>query len=337
MNPPASGEDLDLATLTYEEFEFVVGALLARMEYKSLKSPRLGQRGPDFDALTSSGDRVVVLVKHFNKTIPRSILDRFVGDLERYRLQTPDAKGIIVVSGDVPISVLHDISKHSWLTVWTGVHVKQLLKAHPDVAAAAAASSEALRSLSMMATAEDGVLRAAASNLFTDRLKRITPGRDDWRDFELWCTEILTAIFEPELGPPDQQTRSDDGLDIMDAIFPIRSDTTPWSLIRAEYATRFVVAEFKNYGDPVGPKQVESIAQYLWKPAKRRFGLLISRNAPNSQAMAQRRREWLEQEKMIIFLTDIELIEMLILREEGQKPFDVIDAKLEFFLRTLTP
>ena len=40
---------------------------------------------------------------------------------------------------------------------------------------------------------------------------------------------------------------------------------------------------------------------------------------------------------MIVFLTDLELVEMLLMREHGQEPFDVIDAQLEEFLRTLTP
>jgi hypothetical protein len=56
----------------------------------------------------------------------------------------------------------------------------------------------------------------------------------------------------------------------MDAIFPIRAIEPPWSQVRSEFATRFVVAEFKNYSAPIGQKQIEEIARYLWHKAQRR-------------------------------------------------------------------
>jgi hypothetical protein len=98
-----------------------------------------------------------------------------------------------------------------------------------------------------------------------------------------------------------------------------------------------VVAEFKNYCDPIGQVQVDSIAQYLWRPAQRFFGLLISRNPPSHSAIAQRRRKWLEEEKCIVFLHDDDLLEMLQLHASSGQAFDVIDAYLGDFFRTLTP
>jgi hypothetical protein len=37
----------------------------------------------------------------------------------------------------------------------------------------------------------------------------------------------------------------------------LRTNEPPWSLVRSEYRTRFVVAEFKNYNDPIGKLQVD--------------------------------------------------------------------------------
>lgn len=51
----------------------------------------------------------------------------------------------------------------------------------------------------------------------------------------------------------------------------------------------------------------------------------------------RRRRKWLEEEKCIVLLTDDDLCEMVHLREASEQPFDVIDAHLEDFFRTLTP
>jgi hypothetical protein len=329
---------IDLNTLDYKEFELVVGALLVRSGYHITAQAKRGQRGPDFEVAAPSGERIIVEVKHFRQPIPSAMVAQLAGDIARYRLQSPDTKGLIVISGTLSAAAAHRIAVHPELEVWTGDEVVRRLSAHPDILAATRASVgafQALSALSMLTASLPPPKPASAQ--YTKRLAAIAAGRGDWREFEIWCTEILTDIFKPDLGPPDRQIRTDDGLDIMDAIFPIRAGAPPWSQVRAEFATRFVVSEYKNYVEPIGQKQVESIAQYLWANAKRQFGILVSRTAPADSALAQRRRAWLDQSKMIAFLSDRELVEMLEMREEGDDPFEVIDAQLEEFLRTLTP
>jgi len=98
-----------------------------------------------------------------------------------------------------------------------------------------------------------------------------------------------------------------------------------------------VVAEFKNYKDPIGQKQVESIAQYFWNKAHRMFGLLVSRKGADDSAIALRRRSWVDGDKLIVLLKDEDLIDMAQLWEEEQDPFQIIDAQLEDFFRRLTP
>ena len=336
-DPMPNDEPFDFATLTHQAFELLVGAVLSRSGLSVVAQARPGENAPDFETVSPTGERMIVEGKHYRQAIPSAIVNQFVGDIARAQLQTPDTKGLLVVSGELSAAARKTIAEQDGLDAWTGDDLRRLLLRFPDVATAAANSVAALQALQMMTAAATAPLPRPLSALFEDRLDTITPGQDDWRSFEHWGTEILNEIFKPDLGPPDQQTRSDDGLDIMDAIFPIRAGNPPWALVRAEYATRFVVAEYKNYKGPIGPKQVESIQQYLWIPAKRQFGLLVSRDLPAPQAIVQRRRAWLEQQKMIIFLTAVDLTGMLEMRESGEEPFEVIDAQLEDFFRTLSP
>ena len=333
----SSGEPFDFKTLDYRDFELLVGALLSRSGLSIISQAQPGQKAPDFELVSPTGERTIVEVKNYRQTIPSAIVNQFAGDVARARVQTPDIKGLLVVSGDLSSQARQTIAEQDGLDVWTGDDVRQLLQRFPDVAKAAATSVASSQSLQMMIAAASTTPPRPLSAQFEDRLNTIKAGKDDWREFEDWGTAILTNIFKPDLGSPEQQIRSDDGLDIMDAIFPIRTATPPWALVRAEYGTRFAVAEYKNYTKPIGPKEVESIQQYLWIPAKRQFGLLVSRELPAPQAIVQRRRAWLEQQKMIVFLTAIDLIGMLEMRENGEEPFDVIDAQLEEFFRTLSP
>lgn len=328
---------LELEMLSPPQFEAVVAVLIARLGYQLTLKSGPGVRGPDIEAIAPTGETVLIEVKHYRQPIPRRLIDEFAGDIGRYRLQVPDAKGLFVASGPLSPAAVAGIAAHEELELWSADFVKTRLAEHPDILSALDKTLQAAELLSALTKPAELLVPERASSRYVTRLRAIEPGPTAWRPFEHWCTEILTEIFKPHLGPPDQQTRTDDDLDIMDAIFPIRPGAHVWSQVRSEFATRFVVGEFKNHSDPIGQKQVESIAQYLWDKAKRNFGILVSRTAPSAPAVAQRRRVWLQENKMIVFLTDQELIEMLQMREADDEPFAVIDAQLEEFLRTLSP
>lgn len=278
-----------------------------------------------------------VEVKHYRRSsIPLSLLHQFVGDIERLRSIHPTGRGLLAISRTLTLRSLDFLKQFPFIQVWDGEYIKSLLTKHPDVLLTVQQSVNSRAKLLAQMPTLKNTYRSQGSEL-ADRLSSTVKGQDGWRDFEDVGVEVLSYIFNPALGVPEIQSRSDDGLDIIDAIFPIRSHEPPWSLVRFEYRTRFVIAEFKNYSSSIGQKQVESIAQYLWKPAQRYFGLLVSRNSPSDAALAARRRAWLENEKMIVLLSDEDLCEMIQLREGGNDPFDVIDAQLEDFLRRLTP
>jgi hypothetical protein len=183
--------------------------------------------------------------------------------------------------------------------------------------------------------------RISKADEVANELLAIPRGRSRWKEYERVGARILSDIFLPQLGPPTQQIRSDDDLDIMDAVFPIRASTGPWSLARTEYRSRFVVAEFKNYSDPIPAECVRQIERYLWHSAFRNFGLLVSRESPSEAARAQRRKAWVGPElgggKLIVFLSDEDLVDMTRKKDQREDPFEVIDSQLEEFFITLSP
>lgn len=329
---------IDLQKLDWKEFESLVGLLLSREGHEIVQGPpQPGARGPDYETISPAGTAVLVETRHLKQSsFTGQLLNQFAEDIQRYRQQKPDASGLLVISASINAGRWSEFSgRHPNIELWHGGTIEKLLTKHGDVAVLFEAPIAArVKIHDLFQTSRGGRSKAA---LLTEKLQAVLPGHDNWKQYESVCTEILTYVFSPALATPDIQSRSDDGLDIIDAIFAIRAPQAPWSLVRSEYRTRFVVAEFKNYSDPIGQNQVESLAQYLWRPSQRFFGLLVSRQEPSASAIAQRRRKWLEEEKCIIFLSDADLSEMLQLRQIDAQPFDVIDAQLEEFFRTLTP
>lgn len=110
-----------------------------------------------------------------------------------------------------------------------------------------------------------------------------------------------------------------------------------WDNLRNECRTRFVVGEFKNYKGAPGQKEVESIEQYLYKKAMRTFGILCSRLPASEPARKARRRAWVENDKLIVLLSDDDLKDILHARGYGEDPTEVLDTQLNSFLRTLAP
>jgi hypothetical protein len=326
----------------YQEFVLLVGLLLNREGYHVLTTPsKYSDSGIDFEVVLPDSTPLYVQVKDYvAASVPTSFLRQFVGDIARLRSSIhPTGKGLFATSSTVHAGGQVFLEQFPYIQVWDGEHIQRLVAKHRDIlpiVQSVKSQDEFLAQMQTLRSTSRSNPRSRGSEL-VDRLRSVTAGRGEWRNFENVGVEVLSYIFSPPLGAPAVQSRSEDGLDIMDAIFPIRSHTPPWSLIRSEYHTRFVVAEFKNYSDPIGQREVESIAQYLWQPAQRCFGLLISRNIPSESAIAARRRAWLEKQKMIVFLSDEDLIEMVQLREGGNDPFEVIDAQLEDFLRVLSP
>lgn len=330
---------IDIQKLRPDEFEILVGLLLKREGHQIVRGPGpMGTLGPDYETVSPNGNPVLVDVKHMRAGIGKSWLFRFAGDLERYRQQQASATGLLVASGTLSSGAKESLSQFKDVNVWDRESVLSRLGRHADLESI---FQSAINSKVAFQASISGLLdvQTTRADDLARMLRALPCGREHWREYERICTEILTFIFSPELAAPDIQLRSDDGLDILDAIFPIRSSSasTPWSMVRTEFRTRFVVAEFKNHCAPIGQSEVESIAQYLWRPAQRFFGILVSRSAPSASAIAQRRRKWLEDEKCIVFLSDNDLFELLQLRTAQNEPFTLIDAQLEDFFRTLTP
>jgi hypothetical protein len=330
---------MDLDALDYYAFEFLVGLLLVRGDLTVTRTPARDIRfGADFEAADAHGVPVFVEVKHHRRSavLPTSFVSQYIGEMTRMRAQHPNARAIFVTSS-ILSERARELAKIGNLDIWDRDEVLRRLAEHPDVvsivedvAASPGRIQDALGHLRAPPT-------ATRSERLAAELRTLPAGREHWRQFEELGTRILTDIFSPQLGAPEVQSRTDDGLDIIDAIFPVRGTIPPWSIVRSEYRSRFAVAEFKNYVDAIGQRQVESIAQYLWHKAFRSFGLLLSRNGYDASATLARRRAWIESNRLIVMLQDEDLIDMMRLREQGDEPFQLIDAQLEDFFRRLSP
>ena len=136
-------------------------------------------------------------------------------------------RGLLIVSMMLPSNLKKELELREGITVWDGRTIRELLHRFPEVNedfrklldARAVARGDPDQQVSVEPRAQDLIKSLVA----------LPAGRDAWREYEELCVEILNYAFFPQLGVPAIQNRSEDGLDIMDAVYPIAGGDIFWT------------------------------------------------------------------------------------------------------------
>lgn len=166
------------------------------------------------------------------------------------------------------------------------------------------------------------------------RLATCPPGLMGWREYEDVALAALTCLFVPPLEPPRVQVRTLSGMDRRDAIFPNRvMDTNKsWGLLHKELNARLVLVEFKNYDRlGIGKGETDQVRNYM-KPTMGRLAIVCCNKPPQPEALVRRNQTYSQEGKVILFLTTIDLMEMLDMQGRGEDPSDFIVDCYETFL-----
>lgn len=158
-------------------------------------------------------------------------------------------------------------------------------------------------------------------------------GKDGWQQFENIGIEILKFSIVPPLQQPHVQSRSFSGIDRRDAIFPNREMTPEsiWGKLYNELNARMVLVEFKNYDAmDVGKSEVDQTRNYLTRTIGR-FGIICCRNAPTVQALLRRNQVYTQEQKVIVFLDEEKIRELVHMKEREDDPSLLIMELVELF------
>lgn len=104
-----------------------------------------------------------------------------------------------------------------------------------------------------------------------------------------------------------------------------------WKIIRELYQGNFVVIDAKNYSEKLTKRPVIDIAHYLKHYGCGLFGIIICRKGSGVAADHAIREQWIGNKKMIVVLSDEDLLEMLELKKNGNNPEEIIRKKIANF------
>ncbi len=164
------------------------------------------------------------------------------------------------------------------------------------------------------------------------------PGRSHSSGYEKLCEQIIRTLFEANyFNRLTSQHKTKDKHFRMDLIGSLKINQNNeesmhplWQMLVQHYNSHFVVFEFKNCSEEVDQNLIYITEKYLFDAALRNVAIIISRKGFSDSAKFAAEGCLKEHGKLILSLTDKDLVEMLKVRSD--EAADFLLKKLEEFL-----
>ena len=164
---------------------------------------------------------------------------------------------------------------------------------------------------------------------FEAELGSLKPGNAGAKEYERVVTRILTKLFCPPLSDPKTQVGSHDGREYVDITFYNGAKEGFWQDIKQLWRSQIVVFEVKNMED-LGNEEFFQLSARL-DDVRGFFGVLVSRRKDNLDIQRAYRR-LNKDRKVLITLSDADLLGMLYGLDNGNDPTQVFQAMYRTFI-----
>lgn len=166
------------------------------------------------------------------------------------------------------------------------------------------------------------------------KLEMIKPGLESFAAYEAACVEILKFTLNDYLALWDIQKPSNDDLYRFDLCCKIKTgvDHDFFDTIKNYFTTKYIVFEFKNYSRPISQKEIYTTEKYLYEKALRKVAIIISRQGADEHALRAARGCLRENGKLILCLSDQDLLHMIHMKERGEEPAGFLSDALDDLL-----
>ncbi len=154
-------------------------------------------------------------------------------------------------------------------------------------------------------------------------------------EYEQLCMDVFIFLFDPTLLGFERQAKTTDGGNRYDFICRIAPGRPFWDTLRADFRTRALLFECKNYSQAITADQIYSTERYLFSGALRTVCFLLARKGGDEGCMRAAQGAMRESGKLILVLSNLDLIEMLELSDDHSGPEGVLDERIWRFIISL--
>ncbi len=158
--------------------------------------------------------------------------------------------------------------------------------------------------------------------------------KESSNEYEKLCYKVLRILFAGDLTLWSQQEHSNEELFRFDLICKIKNGNTKdfWKMAEEYFKSKYIVFEFKNYKGQITQKEIFTTEKYLYLKALRGVAIIISANGADKHAEKAIRGILREEGKLIINLSNYDMVEMLKIKIDNEDPADYLSSKLDKLL-----
>ena len=150
-------------------------------------------------------------------------------------------------------------------------------------------------------------------------------------EYENLCIRVLNSLFVADLGLWKDQQRSNEDLFRFDLICKIKDGIQEsfWKFIETYFKSKYVIFEFKNYNGQITQKEIYTTDKYLYAKALRCVAIIISCNGEDKNAQKAIRGTLRENGKLILSISNKDMITMLEGKMKDISPAEYLYSKLD--------
>lgn len=168
-----------------------------------------------------------------------------------------------------------------------------------------------------------------------DRIRKWEPSLKENTLYEKLCIDVIKYLFDSDLALWKEQQKSNDDLFRFDLICKIKDGTNKefWAMAEKHFGTKYIIFEFKNYMEQITQKEIFTTEKYLYLKALRGIAIIISTKGTDRNADKAIRGTLRENGKLIISLTNEDLISMIEKKAINDNlPAEFLSEKLDNML-----
>ena len=166
------------------------------------------------------------------------------------------------------------------------------------------------------------------------QIKKWDPKNESSQKYEKLCFDVLRYLFDDELTLWKKQRSSNAGLYRFDLICKIKDGEVSgfWTTVLQFFKSKYIILEFKNYNDPITQAEIYTTDKYLYLKALRSVAIIVSCKGASKNAVKAMKGTLRENGKLILSISNDDLIEMIDIKMKHEFPADYLYDKLDKML-----
>ena len=253
-----------------------------------------------------------VEIKSYRSLISVNVIDAFYGKLQDIQQVEPNSKLLIISTSGYTKAAIEK-AKRAGIFLW-GPNELYALYCNNPIEMSTPEAPQPSESFELAGKVE----------AFKSTLIGIQPGKVNWSKYQSLVVDVLEFLLCPPLEVPEVELADSDKRNRRDIIIENASNEGFWHRVRDIYQGHYIVVDAKNYSEPLSKRPVLDISHYLKPYGCGMFAIITSRKGYGSAGRHAAKEQWIGNKKLIVSLSDNDILTMLDLKKEGAPPEDVI-------------